>query len=857
MTIRTKVLLIIFICFLTLSILSYVTYLWFISHNVIILESENVKDDIFRILTIINDDIAELNAILEDWALWDDTYEFIVTKNQYYIDSNLPNVTLTNLRIEFMVFLDKANRVVYAKRVTAAGSEAPIPGTWTNLWQPGSPLLDLNDPTGRVGGIVLLREGPFLIASRPIATSTGEGPIRGTLIMGRRLDDAEVARLARKAGLSLRVFPFDAENVPADVAQARAGWPNGETVRVIPRSESLISGYAVVNDIYGHPALIVCTDAPREAWAQARLSLRALMLAVFGTGLGMALITLALLEGTILQRLTRLGRAIGGITEHGSVSSRVPIGIDDEWGSLERGVNAMLASLEQAQSHLQVSEERYRYISELISDYAYAFRVEEGNRLVREWVTDSFTRVTGYTLQEMDAIGGWRGIIHPDDMPIALDRAKRLLAGQTDVSEFRIVRKDGEVRWLRDHGRPIWDERAGRVVRIYGAAQDITELRRAEEQLRLQAAALEAAVDAVIITDRDGIIRWVNSAFTAMSGYTAAEAIGQNARLLKSGLYDRAHYARMWEHILAGRVWRSEMVNRRKDGTLYEIEQVITPVYDARGAITHFVAIQRDIAERKRAEAALRASEERYRSLFETVPEIVYALAPDGRFSLLNPAFTRITGRPVEDWLGRPFLDLIHPDDRELARAEFQRALRDETREFRPLRVLNAAGETLILEVLGVAQKQDGRIVGVTGFAHDVTRRVQAEEATRRHVREMEAVHRVSTALRAARTLDDALGILLDETLDLLDSEAGVIRLYHPAAHELRAAVVRGWFAEVGHLALRPGEGIMGRVFIEGRPYVMDDIAADPLLLPAFRANTPAGWRGVAVPIRSATTVEG
>jgi PAS domain S-box-containing protein len=145
---------------------------------------------------------------------------------------------------------------------------------------------------------------------------------------------------------------------------------------------------------------------------------------------------------------------------------------------------------------LRESEERYHRISDLISDYAYAFRVEEGNTLVCEWVTDSFTRITGYTPQEMDERGGWASIIHPDDMPIALARARRLFGGEHDESEFRIICKDGEIRWLRNHGQSVWDETQGRVVRIFGAAEDITAHKQAEEQLALYTEKLDEMVEA-------------------------------------------------------------------------------------------------------------------------------------------------------------------------------------------------------------------------------------------------------------------------------------------------------------------------------------------------------------------------
>ena len=147
----------------------------------------------------------------------------------------------------------------------------------------------------------------------------------------------------------------------------------------------------------------------------------------------------------------------------------------------------------------------------------------------------------------------------------------------------------------------------GEIVGVLGTYMDITERKRAEADLHLQGAALTAAANAIVITDRSGVIRWANPAFTGLTGYTLADAVGRNPRdLVKSGKQDGALYRELWETILAGRVWRGELVNRRKDGSLYREHQTITPVRDAGGEITHFVAIKQDLTERDRAEAALR-----------------------------------------------------------------------------------------------------------------------------------------------------------------------------------------------------------------------------------------------------------
>ncbi|MBI4840043.1 MAG: PAS domain S-box protein [candidate division NC10 bacterium] len=142
-------------------------------------------------------------------------------------------------------------------------------------------------------------------------------------------------------------------------------------------------------------------------------------------------------------------------------------------------------------------------------------------------------------------------------------------------------------------------------ARLYETVRrELIERKKIEERLRLQSTALNSAASAIVITDREGLITWVNPAFTQLTGYIPEEALGQTMRLLKSGKHDQAFYRHMWETILAGQVWHGEVINRRKDGSIYTDEQTITPVFNERGEISHFVTIKQDITDRKRAEEA-------------------------------------------------------------------------------------------------------------------------------------------------------------------------------------------------------------------------------------------------------------
>jgi two-component system cell cycle sensor histidine kinase/response regulator CckA len=191
--------------------------------------------------------------------------------------------------------------------------------------------------------------------------------------------------------------------------------------------------------------------------------------------------------------------------------------------------------------------------------------------------------------------------------PKIRDLLRQVRGGNHAVVEWPVITRGGEERMIE--WRPSFLRDAeGRVVGTLCSGTDITGRQRAEGMARLQAAALHAAANAIMITDRDGIIRWANPAFSALSGYSPAELEGRNPReLVKSDRHTHDFYEDMWRTILAGDVWRGETINRRKDGSLYTEQQAITPVRDGAGEITHFIAVKEDITPRLRAEAELRS----------------------------------------------------------------------------------------------------------------------------------------------------------------------------------------------------------------------------------------------------------
>ncbi len=211
--------------------------------------------------------------------------------------------------------------------------------------------------------------------------------------------------------------------------------------------------------------------------------------------------------------------------------------------------------------------------------------------------------------------------------------------------------------------KPLCDQdtefgRIARLIRDFFQQQqqltaEIQERWRAEQRLRQYSRALEQSANSVIITDRNGAIEYVNPKFSETSGYSQAEVIGANPRILKSGRTSPKQYKRLWQIITDGGEWHGEFRNRRKDGALYWESATIAPIRDDQGAITHFVAIKEDITERKKTQAALHASELKYRSVFATVGDALFLVDHrDGRILSVNPAACKLYGYTREEFLG-------------------------------------------------------------------------------------------------------------------------------------------------------------------------------------------------------------
>ncbi|MCS7338549.1 MAG: PAS domain S-box protein, partial [Verrucomicrobiae bacterium] len=383
-----------------------------------------------------------------------------------------------------------------------------------------------------------------------------------------------------------------------------------------------------------------------------------------------------------------------------------------------------------AEAALAESEAKFRALTETTAAAIVAY---QGNKFV--FVNPAAERLTGYSKDEALNMDFW-AIVHPDHRELVRQRGLARQRGEPvpDRYEFKIITKNGEERWI--------DFSAGRIM--FGGqpaglatALDITERKRAELALRESEERYrrlyESMMDAFVSTSMDGRIREFNSVYREMLGY-AEDELRQLTYMDLTPARWHAFEARIVEEQILQRGYSDvyEKEYQKKDGTIFPVELRAFLIRDASGQPAGMWAIVRDITERKRAEAALRESEERFRLLAESSLVGIY-LFQDNEFVYVNPALAAFFGYTPEEIIGKLSpLDLTHPDDRPMVVENIHRRIAEGLPSVRyEFRGLRKDGTVIYLESHGGRFQYRNR-PAIMGTLVDITERKRAETALRR-----------------------------------------------------------------------------------------------------------------------------
>ena len=337
MSLKQKISLVIVVAIIGYGALAYVVQRHIVMPNFLSLEKEEALKDMHRCVETLERETHHLDTLCVDWAAWNDTYEFVENRNEKYKKSNLNAETFKANSLSLLLLFDGNQRLIWGQLLKPETTEFKDPAEVQKLFV-GSldQLISHKNLAGCVKGIARTQHGPMIISSRPIITSEHTGPIRGTLIMGRLLDESLVQKISEQACVPMHVWPIQDGMLDSEQRRILSELTPARPERIIPFDDKQLDVYATAKSIHGVPALLIKAEMTRDVSAKGAAASRIAMISILVSGVLLLLLILAALERIIIHPLSALTRYVNQAGQDEDVDPCPAMQRNDEIGVLAK-----------------------------------------------------------------------------------------------------------------------------------------------------------------------------------------------------------------------------------------------------------------------------------------------------------------------------------------------------------------------------------------------------------------------------------------------------------------------------------------------------------------------------------------
>ncbi len=657
MKVRNKV----FLMMIIVAVVSYAA-LFFIFHLVVFrgfqkIERDRTQSNLQRIEAAFSNSIAQLSTMARDYAMWDDTYFFLQDRTGDYIEKNFVEDTLMNLTLNVVYLFDVNGKVVFQRGFDLGEKKiTPIADSFSQLVQ-SDPLSLIRDACAgkSKSGIYNFSGTPFLVAVWPVLRSNNTGPVRGALLFGRFLDNQEIDKLRKLTQLNFTLRHTSELTIPEE-GNMLEQFSDKARYLTIPVSSNKLLGYTLFPDISGKHSFLVTLEVSREIYQQGFSSFIQLGLLVFSVLFLLFVFLFVFLEKEILSRLHAVSTKVATVSDNQGFLSYVSIDGDDEIAGLAHEINKMLSKLESSHQKLLEGEDRFKFLIQNASDVITV--IDQGGTI--HYQGPSSERVLGYNSALMLGKNFFE-YIHPDDLESVKKAIQEAFpkGGQPVSINYRYRRSDGAWIYLESIAHDFLLEKE--IEGLVFNSRDITERKMAEKKIAESEAKFRTIFNnsavAITVTDKEeNIISW-NPFTEILLGMTTEDLYMKNVSIL----YPEEEWLRIRQENIRekGIQHHFETCVLRKDGTLIEVDISISVLRNENNEITGSIGVIRDIAETKKAERALRQSQERYRDLVDNVNNIIFKMDTTGRINFWNKFAALYFGFSADEAIGRSFIGTV------------------------------------------------------------------------------------------------------------------------------------------------------------------------------------------------------